>query len=439
MRVFVSRCMRFCVFPRGPMIKPMKLYPGNSFSGTKILRFFFVGRQSCGGRNKCGHRATSHPARSLRSSRSFCSILCSRVFTRAPRASYRGGGEGDRSRSGRSSRKSRASNRWFASRYLAYCRTTSGSSESAGVGPPSAAPTPCARPRCAGARDEGCTPNLPTMPARRASTAEASGTAVPVPVPAPSPAALSQRLLRLRGRPSRSSFGAGAERYARTASSARVGPNVKGRLGFGSVSSSPGPGAAASLGPAPDAVASAMSLATRRLTSASAAFTDAWRSRMRSTCHARVSDPLPTVADSITPTSCCAASEMPGRSARPSSGAAPSGVAYPPVVARSIARTRSRSLRRVERNARACVAVWPREIAPREGSPVECVASNCLLPAQRRSESQLRVRGRFSNRRVPTIFFKPRAPISSAVPLPRHTRRRTRFVAPTLPRVPRAR
>jgi len=44
MRVLVSRCILFCVFPRGPIIKPMKLYPGCSFSGTKILRFFFVGR-----------------------------------------------------------------------------------------------------------------------------------------------------------------------------------------------------------------------------------------------------------------------------------------------------------------------------------------------------------------------------------------------------------
>jgi hypothetical protein len=39
--VLVSRCMRFCVLPRGPMISPMKFVPGYSFCGMKILRTFF--------------------------------------------------------------------------------------------------------------------------------------------------------------------------------------------------------------------------------------------------------------------------------------------------------------------------------------------------------------------------------------------------------------
>jgi len=41
--VFVSACMRFCVFPLGPMIRPKKLYPGCFATGMKIFRLFFAG------------------------------------------------------------------------------------------------------------------------------------------------------------------------------------------------------------------------------------------------------------------------------------------------------------------------------------------------------------------------------------------------------------
>ena len=141
-RVFVSRCMRFCVFPRGPMMMPMKLYPGYSFRGTYSFRVLFLGFQSCGGRNMCGHRATSHPISSDLSSSSLALILSSRVLVLTPYLSYWGGGDGDLACSGRSSAKYPDRTRSVMSTYLAYCLTTSGSSLSAGVGPPSAAPMP---------------------------------------------------------------------------------------------------------------------------------------------------------------------------------------------------------------------------------------------------------------------------------------------------------
>ena len=77
---------------------------------------------------------------------SFCSILHSRVLTRAPRLSYFGGGEGERSRVCLLSVKSLSSSLRDASTKRKYRATTSGSSESAGVGPPSAAPMPCVNP-----------------------------------------------------------------------------------------------------------------------------------------------------------------------------------------------------------------------------------------------------------------------------------------------------
>ena len=175
MRVLVSRCILFCVLPLGPIIKPIKLYPGYSFSGTKIFRFFFVGRQSWGGRKRWGHRATSHPARSFRWSLSFCSTRCGLVLVRVPLLSYLGGGDGLRSRSGLLSVNSFSSNFLLASRNLAYCCCTSGSSESAGVGPPSAAPMPCANGLALGADRESLdfTPNLDAMFAKCAFTASA--------------------------------------------------------------------------------------------------------------------------------------------------------------------------------------------------------------------------------------------------------------------------
>ena len=118
-----------------------------------------------------------------------------------------------------------------------------------------------------------------------------------------------------------------------------MGPNVRGWILVPSPSLASDPSLAL--------LASFRIWLTLRLTSASAAFTSLCRSRMRSTCHASVSEPLPTVADSITPTSCCAASEMPGNKARPSSGAAPSAGAYPPVEASSMTLNRSPTRRRV--------------------------------------------------------------------------------------------
>mmetsp|Transcript_8188 Transcript_8188/g.20283 ORF Transcript_8188/g.20283 Transcript_8188/m.20283 type:complete len:213 (+) Transcript_8188:1111-1749(+) len=199
MRVLVSRCMRFCVLPRGPITRPIKLYPGNSLSGTTSLRVFLDGRQSAGGRNMCGHRDTSHPMRSERCSTIFSRMRISRVFCRTPFVSYRGGGEGDRACSGLSSANSLDAMRCATSVYRAYCLTTSGSSLSAGVTPFSMAP---------GSSLFGMI--LPTIPARWALIAASSGTPAPpltsasaLPI-APASSAVSQRLLRLRERPSRS-------------------------------------------------------------------------------------------------------------------------------------------------------------------------------------------------------------------------------------------
>ena len=46
--VLVSRCMRCCVLPRGPMIRPMKLVVGYWCTGRKILRSFLRGLHARG-------------------------------------------------------------------------------------------------------------------------------------------------------------------------------------------------------------------------------------------------------------------------------------------------------------------------------------------------------------------------------------------------------
>ena len=65
MRVLVSACMRFCVLPRGPMMRPKKLYPGCSATGMMILRCFLAGRWSGGGQN-AGHISTMDSTSSAR-------------------------------------------------------------------------------------------------------------------------------------------------------------------------------------------------------------------------------------------------------------------------------------------------------------------------------------------------------------------------------------
>ena len=207
MRVFVSRCMRFCVFPLGPMMIPMKLYPGYSFRGTKIFRVFFLGLQSAGGRKRCGHLATSHPTSSDRSSSSLPLIRSSRVLVRTPCLSYWGGGDGDLACSGRSSAKYPDRTLSVMSTYLAYILTTSGSSLSAGDGPPSAAPMPYGSP------PDFSPWSLAAMLARWALIAACPPctTASAEPTVGLSSSVFSHRDLRFRGRPSRSpSTGSGA-------------------------------------------------------------------------------------------------------------------------------------------------------------------------------------------------------------------------------------
>ena len=97
----VSACMRFCVFPRGPMMRPKKLYPGCSRVWMKILRVLAHGLNPGGGEKWSGHRRIRRSISA--SSRSFVSsrISLSRVFTRRPSRSYTGAVyEGSDARSG---------------------------------------------------------------------------------------------------------------------------------------------------------------------------------------------------------------------------------------------------------------------------------------------------------------------------------------------------
>ena len=95
-----SRCICFCVFPRGPTIRPKKLYPGWESAGTKILRVFRGGAYDSGNRNEAGdeeaqRRATVSSA-SARAASHFRAARAARVFTRVPSRPYTGSGDGAR-------------------------------------------------------------------------------------------------------------------------------------------------------------------------------------------------------------------------------------------------------------------------------------------------------------------------------------------------------
>ena len=95
-----SRCICFCVFPRGPTIRPKKLYPGWESAGTKILRVFRGGAYDSGNRNEAGdeeaqRRATVSSA-SARAASHFRAARAARVFTRVPSRPYTGSGDGER-------------------------------------------------------------------------------------------------------------------------------------------------------------------------------------------------------------------------------------------------------------------------------------------------------------------------------------------------------
>ena len=86
MLVLVSCCIFFCVFPRGPMMRPKKLYPGYSATGMRILRVFFAGLKSGGGVNP-GQISMSRSMSSPRFAAYFSLSMMSRVFVLTPLAS----------------------------------------------------------------------------------------------------------------------------------------------------------------------------------------------------------------------------------------------------------------------------------------------------------------------------------------------------------------
>ena len=86
MLVFVSRCIFFCVLPRGPMIRPKKLYPGWSATGMNILRVLRAGLKSGGGVNP-GQISIKFSMSSPRRVAYFSLSMMSRVLVRTPLAS----------------------------------------------------------------------------------------------------------------------------------------------------------------------------------------------------------------------------------------------------------------------------------------------------------------------------------------------------------------
>ena len=100
----VSFSSRFCVLPRGPMISPVKLYPGYCLCGTYRRSSCTKGLCPAGGLNN-GSISSALATHSRRSVSHASNTRCSRVLILWPvDPSYRGGGLGDRSSTGGSLR-----------------------------------------------------------------------------------------------------------------------------------------------------------------------------------------------------------------------------------------------------------------------------------------------------------------------------------------------
>ena len=100
----VSFSSRFCVLPRGPMIRPVKLYPGYCLCGTYRRSSCTKGLCPAGGLNS-GSISSALATHSRRSVSHASNTRCSRVLILWPvDRSYRGGGLGDRSFTGGSLR-----------------------------------------------------------------------------------------------------------------------------------------------------------------------------------------------------------------------------------------------------------------------------------------------------------------------------------------------
>ena len=100
----VSFSSRFCVLPRGPMISPVKLYPGYCLCGTYRRSSCTKGLCPAGGLNN-GSISSALATHSRRSVSHASNTRCSRVLILWPvDRSYRGGGLGDRSFTGGSLR-----------------------------------------------------------------------------------------------------------------------------------------------------------------------------------------------------------------------------------------------------------------------------------------------------------------------------------------------